>query len=273
MTLRAVVKAGGSVGVDRDAVATLVAEVARLDEIVLVHGASAETDRIAAALGVPQETITSPSGHSSRRTDRRTLEVFAMAALGVENFLYVEKLQQRGIDAVGLSGISGRLLVAKRKDVRSVKDGKTFLLRDDYTGTVEAVNLPLLTQFIGPGRVPVVAPLALSTENEALNVDGDRVAARIAVAIDADALLILTNVPGLLRDPRYPSSLRSRCRPRTRRSTSTATASPRGSRSRSTPTRCSYSRTCPVCCGIRTIRRRSSPRRRSTRPRSSRRAA
>src|SRR4029450_6761664 len=97
--------------------------------------------------------------------------------------------------------------VAKRKDVRAVKDGKTILLRDDYTGTVEAVNLPLLTQFIGPGRVPVVAPLALSTDNEALNVDGDRVAARIAVAIDADALLILTNLPGLLRDPCGPPPL------------------------------------------------------------------
>src|SRR5437762_13524802 len=130
-----------------------------------------------------------------------------MAALGVENFQYVEKLQQRGIDAVGLSGLSGRLLVARKKDVRSVKDGKTFLLRDDYTGTVEAVNLPLLRQLMGPGRVPIVAPLALSTENEAVNVDGDRVAARIAVALDADALLILTNVPGLLRDVRDPSSL------------------------------------------------------------------
>ena len=207
MTLRAVIKAGGSKGVDRDAVADMVADVARSDEIVLVHGASAETDRIAAALDVPQETIVSPSGHQSRRTDRRTLEVFAMAALGVENFLYVEKLQQRGVDAVGLSGLSGRLLVAKKKDVRAVRDGKTLILRDDYTGTVEAVNLPLLTQLIGPGRVPVVAPLALSTENEALNVDGDRVAARIAVAIDADALLILTNVPGLLRDVNDPSSL------------------------------------------------------------------
>lgn len=207
MTLRAVIKAGGSQGVDRDAVATLVADVARSDEIVLVHGASAETDRLATALGVPQETIVSPSGHQSRRTDRRTLEVFAMAALGVENFLYVEKLQQRGVDAVGLSGLSGRLLVGKRKDVRAVRDGKTILLRDDYTGTVEAVNLPLLTQLIGPGRVPVIAPLALSAENEALNVDGDRVAARIAVAIDADALLILTNVPGLLRDVRDPLSL------------------------------------------------------------------
>ena len=207
MPLRAVIKAGGSKGVSRDAVADLVAEVARHDEIVLVHGASAETDRLANALGVPQEQITSPSGHVSRRTDRQTLEIFAMAALGVENFHYVEKLQQRGIDAVGLSGISGRLLVGKKKDVRAVRDGKTMILRDDYTGTVEAVNLPLLTQFIAPGRVPVIAPLALSMENEALNVDGDRVAARIAVAIDADALLILTNVPGLLRDLHDPSSL------------------------------------------------------------------
>ncbi len=207
MTLRAVIKAGGSKGVDRDAVASMVAEVARSDEIVLVHGASSETDRLAEALGFPQETIVSPSGHQSRRTDRRTLEVFAMAALGVENFLYVEKLQQRGVDAVGLSGLSGRLLVARKKDVRAVRNGKTMILRDDYTGTVEAVNLPLLTQLIGPGRVPVVAPLALSTENEALNVDGDRVAARIAIAIDADALLILTNVPGLLRDVNDPSSL------------------------------------------------------------------
>ena len=176
------------------------ADVARSDEIVLVHGASAETNKLAAALGHAQETITSPSGHSSRRTDRRTLEIFAMAALGVENFLYVEKLQQRGIDAIGLSGLSGRLLVARKKDVRAVRGEKTVLLRDDYTGKVEAVNLPLLTQFIGPGRVPVVAPLALSTEQQALNVDGDRVAAAIAVAIDADALIILTSVPGLLRD-------------------------------------------------------------------------
>jgi acetylglutamate/LysW-gamma-L-alpha-aminoadipate kinase len=130
-----------------------------------------------------------------------------MAALGVENFLYLEKLQARGIDAVGLSGLSGRLLVAKRKVVRAVADGKTVLLRDDFTGTVEVVNVPLLLQFMGPGRVPIVAPLALSTENEAVNVDGDRVAARIAVAIEADALLILTNVPGLLRDVRDPGSL------------------------------------------------------------------
>jgi acetylglutamate/LysW-gamma-L-alpha-aminoadipate kinase len=207
MTLRAVIKAGGSKGVDRDSVADLVADVARSDEIVLVHGASAETDALQARFEHPVETIVSPSGHQSRRTDRRTLELFAMAALGIENFQYVEKLQARGVDAIGLSGLSGRLLVAERKAVRAVKDGKTIILRDDFTGTVKAVNVPLLLQLMAPSRVPVIAPLALSLENEAVNVDGDRVAARIAVAIEADALLILTNVPGLLRDLRDPSSL------------------------------------------------------------------
>lgn len=207
MTLRAVVKAGGSAGVDRDAVADLVADISREDEIVLVHGASAETDMLSTTLGHPPRMVTSPSGHQSRRTDRRTLEIFAMAALGIENFLYVEKLQRRGVDAVGLSGVSGRLLVGRRKVVRAVEDGRTVLLRDDFTGTVEVVNVPLLRQLSGPGRVPVVAPLALSTEGEALNVDGDRAAARIAVALEADALLILTNVPGLLRDVADPRSL------------------------------------------------------------------
>src|SRR5258706_4117065 len=180
MPLRAVIKAGGSKGVSRDAVADLVAQVAKSDEIVLVHGASAETDRLAAALGVPQEQITSPSGHVSRRTDLRTLEIFALAALGVENVQYVEKLQQRGREAAGLSGLSGRLLVGKKKDVRSVRDGKTVILRDDYTGTVEAVHLPVPTQLIGPGRVPVVAPPPLPPEQGALNVDGARAARRIA---------------------------------------------------------------------------------------------
>src|SRR5256714_14429540 len=137
--LRAVIKAGGSAGVDRDSVADLVADVARSDEIVLVHGASAETDKLQAALGHPVETIVSPSGHQSRRTDRRTLELFAMAALGVENFLYVEKLQARGGDAIGLSGLSGRLLIAGRKAVLLGQDGQTEMPRDDHTGTVKAV--------------------------------------------------------------------------------------------------------------------------------------
>lgn len=202
-----VVKAGGSAGVDRDAVAELVAALAREGQVVLVHGASAETDRLSEALGHPARTILSPSGHQSRRTDRRTLELFAMAALGVETFLYLEKLQSRGVDSVALSGPSGRVLVGTRKDVRHVENGKTILLRDDHTGSIDEIGVELLRAVLGQGRVPVVAPLAIGADGRALNVDGDRAAARIAAALGAGELLILTNVPGLLRDVADPASV------------------------------------------------------------------
>lgn len=205
--MRSVIKAGGSAGVDRDAVADLVAERARDGQVVLVHGASAETDRLSAALGHPARTIVSPSGHQSRRTDRQTLEIFAMAALGRESFLYLEKLQARRIDTISLSGPSGRVLVGTRKDVRAVENGKTIILRDDHTGSIDGVATELLESVLRDGRVPVIAPLAIGADGLALNVDGDRAAARVAAALRADELLILTNVPGLLRDVGDPSSL------------------------------------------------------------------
>jgi acetylglutamate/LysW-gamma-L-alpha-aminoadipate kinase len=195
-----VFKAGGSAGVDRDRVADLVASAAAAGAVVLVHGASAETDRLSVLLGHPPETVLSPSGHQSRRTDRRTLEVFALAALGIENFQYVEKLQARDVDAIGLSGLSARLLVGRRKLVRALRDGRTVVLRDDHTGTVDRVNSEFLHECLAARRVPVIAPLALSEEGAALNVDGDRVAARVAAALCAERLVILTNVPGLLED-------------------------------------------------------------------------
>lgn len=204
---RLVIKAGGSAGVDRDAVADLVAERAREGEVVLVHGASAETDRLSAALGHPARTVVSPSGHQSRRTDRRTLELFAMAALGIESFQYCEKLQVRGIDTLALSGPSGRVLVGTRKDIRAVENGKTLILRDDHTGSIDAVATDLLESVLRDGRVPVIAPLAIGGDGLALNVDGDRAAARVAAALRAEELLILTNVPGLLQDVGDPSSL------------------------------------------------------------------
>lgn len=199
-----VVKVGGSAGIDREAVAADVAELAGTGErLVLVHGASAGTDALARALGHEAPTITSPSGHTSRRTDRRTLEIFAMAALGMETVRYVELLRARGARAVGLFGA----LAGPRKNVRSVEAGRVVLLRDDHTGKVETVDVPLLSALLERGAVPVLPPLALSPDGEALNVDGDRAAAAVAAALGAEALIILTNVPGLLRELGDPASL------------------------------------------------------------------
>lgn len=199
-----VVKVGGSAGIDRRAVARDVAAVAAAGErVVLVHGASAETDALATALGHPMRTLVSPSGQQSRRTDRRTLEIFAMAALGVETFSYVELLRASGADAVGLFGVLG----GPRKNVRAVEGGKVVMLRDDYTGKVERIDAAALRALLERGTVPVIPPLAVSPDGEGLNVDGDRAAAAVAGALGADALVILTNVPGLLRDVGDPSSL------------------------------------------------------------------
>lgn len=199
-----VVKVGGSAGIDRRAVARDIAAVAASGErIVLVHGASAETDALATALGHPARTLVSPSGQQSRRTDRRTLEIFAMAALGVETFSYVELLRASGADAIGLFGALG----GPRKNVRAVEGGKVVMLRDDYTGKVERIDVAALRALLQRGTVPVVPPLAVSPEGEGLNVDGDRAAAAVAAALGADALVILTNVPGLLRDIDDPASL------------------------------------------------------------------
>ncbi|NJN67485.1 MAG: [LysW]-aminoadipate kinase [Chloroflexaceae bacterium] len=196
-----VIKVGGSVGIDYDA---LCDDLARLwhegQRLVLVHGGSDETNRLAEALGHPPRFVTSPSGHSSRYTDRRTLEIFEMVYCGTANKGLVERLQGRQVNALGLSGLDGRLLQGKRKaSIRIIEDGRQKVLRDDWTGTVEQVNAPLLRMLLEHGYLPVVAPLACSEKGEPLNVDGDRAAAAIAVALRAETLLLLSNVPGLLR--------------------------------------------------------------------------
>jgi acetylglutamate/LysW-gamma-L-alpha-aminoadipate kinase len=196
-----IVKVGGGVGIDYDALCADIAELWRAGQrLVLVHGGSHETNVLAERLGHAPRFVTSPSGYSSRYTDRETLEIFMMAYAGKVNKLIVERLQRLGINAVGLSGIDGRLLEGKRKAaIRIIEYGKQKVLRDDWTGTVERVNGGLLTILLDSGYLPVVAPLASSYDGEALNVDGDRAAAALAVGLGADTLLLLSNVPGLLR--------------------------------------------------------------------------
>ncbi len=197
-----VVKAGGNGSLDIQAVcADIVELVQQGEQVVLVHGGSHETNVISEKLGHPPRFVTSISGHSSRYTDRETLEIFTMVVVGRINKLLVERLQQLGVNAVGLSGLDGRLLEGKRKSVlRIIENGKQKILRGDYSGKIERVNVRLLNDLLEAGYVPVVAPLAISHESEALNVDGDRAAAAIGSALKAQQVIILSNVPGLLRD-------------------------------------------------------------------------
>jgi acetylglutamate/LysW-gamma-L-alpha-aminoadipate kinase len=204
-----VVKVGGSEGIDVDAVVNDLAELwAENPRIVLVHGGSAETNRVSTQLGLPPRFVTSPNGHTSRYTDRATLEVFEMVYCGKVNKGLVEKLQARGVNALGLSGLDGRLLEGRLKPtVRSVENGRVMILRGDHTGTVERVNVALLNSLLASGYMPVITPPAISFDGVAMNVDGDRAASAIAVALGATALVLLSNVPGLLREVTDADSL------------------------------------------------------------------
>ena len=196
-----VVKVGGGKDLNIDAVvADIVALRQAGRELLLVHGGAETTNEVAEALGHPPQFVTSESGYVSRRTDRRTLEIFEMVYCGQLNKMWVEKLQMVGVDAVGLSGLDGRIFEGTRKDTLRVRiDGKRLVLRDDWTGTVERVNTRLLHTLLDAGFFPVLTPPAASDKGEAINVDGDRAAAMVAAAFHAEALIILSNVPGLLR--------------------------------------------------------------------------
>src|SRR4030095_13899195 len=178
------------------------------ERLLLVHGGSHETNVLSAALGKPPRFVTSVSGVESRYTDRATLEIFAMAYVGKMNKLFVERLQQLGVNAVGLCGADGRSMEGERKAaIKVIENGKRKVLRDDFTGRVEQINTGLLLLLLDHGYTPVLCPPALSYESEIINVDGDRAAAALAAACKAETLVILSNVPGLLRDVNDANSL------------------------------------------------------------------
>ena len=197
-----VVKLGGTEGVDFSAICNDAVELLKQGkQLVFVHGGSAEANALGEAVGTPPKMITSPSGYTSRYTNRETLEIFLMAVNGKVNSLLTEQLQILGVNAFGLCGLDGKLIQAIRKEsVQSVENGKRKVIRDDYTGKIEAVNSELLMMLLNSGYLPVIAPVAVSEKGEALNVDADRAAAMIASAMKAESLLLLTAVPGLMKN-------------------------------------------------------------------------
>ena len=197
-----VVKLGGTQGVDFSAICNDAAELLNQGKrLVFVHGGSAEANSLGESLGTPPKMITSPSGYTSRYTDRRTLEIFLMAVNGKVNSLLTEQLQILGVNAFGLCGLDGKLMQAIRKDsIQSVENGKRKVIRDDFTGRIERVNTELLMMLLNSGYLPVIAPVAVSEKGEALNVDADRAAAMVASSLKAETLVLLTAVPGLMQN-------------------------------------------------------------------------
>ncbi|EMA25947.1 acetylglutamate/acetylaminoadipate kinase [Haloarcula amylolytica] len=205
-----VIKVGGARAVDpAGALADVASLVADGERVVVVHGGSTKVDETLERLGVEPEYVETPSGVVGRFTDETTMEVFEMA-FGHLNTQLVAGLQSEGVDAVGLSGVDGKLLYGPRKSaVRVVEDGKKKIRRGDHSGTIKQVNGDLLETLLDDGYTPVAAPpMAGDDDGEVIpvNTDADRSAAAIAGELDAQ-LVLLTDVEGVYADPDDPSTL------------------------------------------------------------------
>lgn len=196
------IKGGGGREINWDYISQDISELIKKGEqIVLIHGASATRDEIAEKLGIPSKTITSPTGVSSVYTDPSAIDVFLMSYCGLVNKQIVATLQKHGVNAIGLSGIDGRLLEAKRKPVTySVENGKTKLIKDNLTGKVEKANANLIQLLLNSGYIPVICPPAISFENEIVNTDNDLAAAVIAGSLNIKKMIVLFEAAGMLKN-------------------------------------------------------------------------
>jgi len=204
------IKIGGSV-ID-DLHPTTILDIKKFSEkegVIIVHGGGKEVTKVCEQLGKEPKFITSPSGIKSRYTDKETAEIFTMVMSGRINKTIVRMLQQNGINAVGLSGVDGKIIQADRKKKLLIvnEKGRKQAIDGGYTGKISNVNDSLIKSLLKQGFTPVIAPIALSEESEFLNVDGDRAAAYVAAKVQSDKVLFITNVDGLLMDNKLVKNL------------------------------------------------------------------
>jgi acetylglutamate/LysW-gamma-L-alpha-aminoadipate kinase len=205
-----VIKIGGSIlkEVPHEIVSDL-KKVLSQHQLVLVHGGGKGVTEIAKKLGKEQKFVFSPKGFRSRYTDKETMEIFTMVMTGSINKKLVSVLQKDEIPIIGLSGLDGYLLRARRKKRLIIVNerGKKQVIDGGYTGKVQQVNVSLLKLLLDNDYVPLVSPVAVSEEFEPLNVDADRTAANVAGALNAEKLVLLTDVRGLMHDEKLVSNL------------------------------------------------------------------
>ncbi|HET9894916.1 MAG TPA: [LysW]-aminoadipate kinase [Streptosporangiaceae bacterium] len=204
-----VVKCSGARDIDAGRVAADLAQfVARGNELVLVVGGAPDIEQLGGRLGGAARTLVTTGGETRRYTDAAGIEVLAMAMAGLVQPRWLTALAGHGVPAVGLTGLDGSCVTARRTPARrALAGGRKIVIRDDRSGRVSGVNGDLLRALLAAGYVPVMAPPAVAEDGGPVNVNADRLAAAVASAMSASALVMLTAVPGVLRDPADSTTL------------------------------------------------------------------
>lgn len=178
--------------------------------VVFVHGGGDIVSRYERMMGIEPKFVVSPQGIRSRLTTLEEMDVYNMVMSGKLNKEIVAKLHGLGVNAVGLSGVDGALLRAKRKEKIVIVDerGRRRAIKGGYTGRITEVNTELLETLTSMEYVVVVAPVALGHGMELLNVDADQAASAIARAVKAEKLIILSDVDGVIVDGNLVKTLK-----------------------------------------------------------------
>jgi acetylglutamate kinase len=207
-----VLKISGKVTEDHANLASLAQEIALLHQVgirvTVVHGGGAQATQLADRLGLETKLV-----NGRRVTDDETLEVVKMVFAGKISVEILSALRAHQIQAVGVSGIDGNVVLARRRSKKRVINrdtGKRETIDFGNVGDVVDVDPRLLTTLLDAGYLPVVSPLAADEEGHVYNVNADAIASALAIEIAAEKLILLSDVPGVLLQPGDPSSLLSR---------------------------------------------------------------
>ena len=198
-----VLKLGGEVvaGEYLASICADVAELAKETPVVVVHGGGPQATALQKKLGQEPKIVA-----GRRITDEATLEVMKMAVAGKVNVDLCAALVAAGAKPVGLNGASALTVRAVKRPPRVVSGAGPAPIDFGHVGDVVGVNQELVSLLTGEGYVPVIACLGADAEGHVFNINADVVANRLAIGLDAAALLLVTDVPAVLRDVADPSS-------------------------------------------------------------------
>lgn len=160
-------------------------------KVVLVHGGGPEISEMMTKLGKQTEFV-----GGLRVTDKETVDIVQMVLAGKINKTLVNYLEAKGGKAMGISGMDGRLIEAKMKDERL-----------GYVGDITNINIAPVTDLLDRGYIPIVSTVACDKEGNTYNINADTAAARIAGALSAERLIMMTDIEGLLLDKDDPNTL------------------------------------------------------------------
>src|SRR5437870_4064770 len=194
-----VVKFSGKVTEDRDRLISLCEELALLHQVgirvCVIHGGGKQLSDLARKLGVEQTII-----DGRRVTDDDTLEMAKMIFAGKINTDILAALRHRGIHAVGLSGVDGNIVHAERrppKEITNKQTGESAQVDFGHVGDILEIDVRLLMVLLDHGYLPVVSSLGADAEGKVFNINADTIAAEIAVQLQAEKLVLLSDVDGI----------------------------------------------------------------------------